>query len=647
MTVTAAELRTAPRLWVEKVWLLRSLDDMEPYRTVDLGLGINLIVSPPSQGSSGHGVGKTAFCQLLRFVLDDSQAWEGTDLHDELRYSLPNGAVAARVHVGGQSWTVLKPWTHQKRYRASRDADWSALTGETDEGGYAAYQAALQQHLVDCLPVRDLPGTSQRIEWRHLLAWCSRDQNARYKSYYAWREKGVGFSQPGKAPALVVRVVLGILQDTATLREIEVQDRLANAATAELEVLKRQPTDLREHVRLQLSRILRAPTASRFRSTDLMEVSGLAAMAKQTDARYQQELADIQAELGALEADRADTLTRRAPVIAAINQLANQAKQCEAAIADNDEELLRLQKEPDALQQRGHVFCESGYRKLSDCNYVQERIGTLQIDRAQGTASRNEAIAEHQQRLTRLNNAVAGYRAQCQPLDEALERLSKNIREQTQGQLAVLRDVQRLADAIEEFQHYEDVIAGKTQWAGEAAAQTRRDAALTNLSQLELKQRQEEDAGKARRKMIDTLAHEVANDLPGFSWGVFNDSEDSHPRPFRLGPSHSTTFSVLETLFGDVVCLLDNTNPQSFHPGFLLHDSPREAEMSESLLWAMVAAAKLRGGQDMQYIVTTSTTAPESLRDAIRLELHTRDESGLLLGQKLGPGDQALLGNAV
>ena len=34
---------------------------------------------------------------------------------------------AARVHVGGEAWTVLKPWLHQKHYRASRSADWRQL----------------------------------------------------------------------------------------------------------------------------------------------------------------------------------------------------------------------------------------------------------------------------------------------------------------------------------------------------------------------------------------------------------------------------------------------------------------------------------------------------------------------------------------
>ena len=67
-----------PRLWVETLWLLESLAANEPLREIPLQLGLNLIVSPSQAGSPGHGVGKTAFCQLLRFVLDDPLWSEGS-----------------------------------------------------------------------------------------------------------------------------------------------------------------------------------------------------------------------------------------------------------------------------------------------------------------------------------------------------------------------------------------------------------------------------------------------------------------------------------------------------------------------------------------------------------------------------------------
>jgi hypothetical protein len=94
---------------------------------------------------------------------------------------------------------------------------------------------------------------------------------------------------------------------------------------------------------------------------------------------------------------------------------------------------------------------------------------------------------------------------------------------------------------------------------------------------------------------------------------------------------------VLETLAGDITCLLDSTNADSFHPGFLLHDSPREAEMSEKLFWALTATARGDQNGPFQYVVTTSTSVPTELTAFVRLELHSRSPEGLFFGERIGP----------
>src|SRR6185312_11003282 len=168
-TVSTHPLRTEPRLWVETLWILDSLEAIKPLREIPLSLGLNLILSEPVNGSTGHGVGKTAFCQLLRYALEDPQWATGTPLRDELLHSFPEGAVAARVHVDGEIWTVVKPWRHQRQYRAAKDADWQALARDEVPNEHEAYVAALNRKLVDILPVKKLPGSGQSIQWQHIL----------------------------------------------------------------------------------------------------------------------------------------------------------------------------------------------------------------------------------------------------------------------------------------------------------------------------------------------------------------------------------------------------------------------------------------------------------------------------------------------
>lgn len=127
-----------------------------------------------------------------------------------------------------------------------------------------------------------------------------------------------------------------------------------------------------------------------------------------------------------------------------------------------------------------------------------------------------------------------------------------------------------------------------------------------------------------------------------FHWGVLSDEEKHRNRPFQMGPMHSTTFRVLEILAGDIACLLDSTSPQSFHPGFLLHDSPREAEMSESMLWALLGHVTSGESDAFQYIVTTSTEPAEGFKSFVRLRLASDSDDGFFLRRRMGVGQVPL-----
>ncbi|MBY0409543.1 MAG: hypothetical protein K2Q97_05300, partial [Burkholderiaceae bacterium] len=351
-----------PRLWVETLWLLDSLTATQPLREIPLQRGLNLIVSPPGTGSSGHGVGKTAFCQFLRFVLDDPLWSDGSTLRDELLRSreLKEGAAAARVHVGGETWTVLKPWQHQKLYRASRTADWLQLAANDVENEYAAYQAVLRRQLVEILPVQKLPGSEQSIEWHQILAWCSRDQNARYQNYYQWRADGAGFSLPAKSPAALMQIVLGLLPDGTTLRELDGTAKTLEQHKTDLQALREEPVRLLKHVRRQLIRRLNVSANTPFRQDGLLEPPNLIGIARQRHEAYQQDLLAINAERQELAAQRQLWVERRAPIKNGIDLLTNEIKQIEALAAGDMQRVDELQKEASSLQQQLPTRCDAG-----------------------------------------------------------------------------------------------------------------------------------------------------------------------------------------------------------------------------------------------------------------------------------------------
>ena len=68
---------------------------------------------------------------------------------------------------------------------------------------------------------------------------------------------------------------------------------------------------------------------------------------------------------------------------------------------------------------------------------------------------------------------------------------------------------------------------------------------------------------------------------------LLNDDE----RPFELVGSAGEAYTVLEILLGDFACALDaDDNPDSSFPAFLVHDCPREADLSNGLYCDYLAA---------------------------------------------------------
>ena len=633
-----------PRLWVETLWLLDSLTAQEPLREIPLRRGLNLVVSPPGKGSAGHGVGKTAFCQLLRFVLDDPLWSDGSTLRDELLHSreLKEGAVAARVHVGGEVWSVLKPWLHQKQYRASRTADWRQLAANEVENEFSAYQAALRQHLVEILPVQKLPGSEQAIEWHQILAWCSRDQNARYQNYYQWRSDGVRFSLPAKSPAALMQIVLGLMHDAATLQELDGTAKTLEEHKTNLQDLREEPARLLKHVRRQLTRRLNVSATTPFRQDGLLELPNLVGLAKQRKDAYEQELRDIEAERQELAATRQRWLEARAPLKSSMDLLNNEIQQIEALIAGDMQRVTELQNEASSLQQQLPTRCDAGNLLRKDCSYVINRIEQTQLDRSQRITGHQRSKRALENDMQPLRRRLQELEAEAAPMDVQLADIDQRSANLSTRQAQSLSAAQLLDDVLEDYEHYDGIATGKSPSADIASVERQLESAQRRHDQLQIQLDKERLALKGRHQVISSAMHAVAKALPSFHWGVLSDDDKSRSRPFQMGPMHSTTFRVLEILAGDIACLLDSSNAQSYHPGFLLHDSPREAEMSESMLWALLGHVASDGNDSFQYIVTTSTEPVEAFRPHVRLRLSADSDDGFLLRHRVGVGQMPL-----
>lgn len=195
--------RQAPRLWVETLWLLESREPLQAIRTIQLRQGLNVVWArepaqdgPPGFARFGHGVGKTSFCLLLRYCLGD-EAPSINALCDKASAGFPKGGVAAKVHLDDETWTVFRPYGRGGQSLGGRGEDLDALLNGALPGDFQKYIERLEGAFVGRLSAKTLPGSSQVLEWRHLLAWCVRDQKTRFDAFFNWRDgDGLGFRRP-------------------------------------------------------------------------------------------------------------------------------------------------------------------------------------------------------------------------------------------------------------------------------------------------------------------------------------------------------------------------------------------------------------------------------------------------------------------
>ena len=632
----------APILWVETLWLLESLEPLAMLREIQLRRGLNLVLSEPSKVNSGHGVGKTAFCQLLRFILDDPHWDQGTPLRDELREAIPEGAIAAKVHLGDECWTVLKPWKHQKQYRATLQGNWQELVRNEVSNDYDQYQRSLVTHLVKPLPVAKLPGADQAIKWSQILAWLSRDQGSRYQSYYHWRKEGTGFSLPAQSPVMLVRILLGLLKD-ATLRH------QISASRAKLKVLKQQaldierrPRDLMEHVKHHLSEALEIEEDSPFYSTNILEPDSLSQRAQQRIQQCDSDLAKFANEKKQYDKQRMEIADRSAEFRSYREMLANEIAQYQAAIEGNMDEVKRLQRAPEALRERLYTRCSHVGILLKDCSYVCKKSGSMDIDNLREARLRAGEIDRLHWELKMSLERMTQVQEELRPHEKSIEKLAEKVNYLQKREVESLALKQRLEQAIKDYDFYAVIEADPSKWETLKRLRDEIDGLSQIIDNLQLRIRETDQNYSKRRSEISNEMDRFAKVLGDEFWGVFNDVE-SGDNPFHIGPLHSTTYGVIETLMGDLVCLLDSSSLESNHPGFLLHDSPREAEMDEHIFWNMLSQVNQGEDAHYQYIVTTSTNTPKDFRSVIRLELNGQKDSGFLLRGRIGVEQRPLL----
>ncbi len=664
-------VRHEPWVWLRRLVIVENGNPKtKPIRDIAFNRGLNIVwAQEPDDDDasveiSGHSAGKTSLCRLIRYLLGEKQfaTKNNTRL---IGKAFSEGYVGGEIIVGTKQWAVIRPLKKGRSSYVKLNAtveevlaDRSSAAYENDYPDKIGLTALLSE-----LGSGTIIETGQDIKWEHLLAWCTRDQEMRFQDVYGWRSprsesEWPAFQQPKADALFLMRVVLGLFLP----QELEKEERLGKLKRG-WELLEKKIADLEKEpvfrVNLydrELRNRLQALLPDKSGIDEIPLKSGEAlGLFPDLEGTTKEAVTKLEVGITGIEKDHKTAqvsvddlggqireLETKQLTLATYIALATKAK---SEIGGDLAEREKIRKQLEAV---ANELCVYGNVLFGDCSHIKNRRDGLKATEIQDAhaAEQNEARqAENIAKVERQKNEnagkIRGLKSTLETKQRARDGYSASLREKRDE----LRDLkQSLAnlhywiekkskpDEFKELNTTRDTLKQQ----GEAIATTEQDL---NLLLQEHNTNQQNLAS-----IFSTAVKEV---LPS---GTYDGKVLMNDRQLSFSITHGASMSgeaveTLAVLLTDISSLIYNAKSEkSKLPGFLLHDSPREADLGKRIYWSYLRfAASLQANFvsldqcPFQYILTTTTEPPKELQTAdwIRLQLSASKTSELLFKRSL------------
>lgn len=628
LSITPEPGRNAPRLWVRRLVIWREPGAV--VRSIDLKPGLNIVWSPDpgsaQAGPIGHGGGKTMFCRLLRYCLgEDSFAPEGQ--RHRIWDKLPNGRVGAEVMLDGQLWVVVRALGVRRHDVVIKDG---SLDEASREGATATGIAPLRDAIVHAV-LRDAArlfpqAIGESAAWEATLAWMTRDQECRFGGHLEWRDPHSDSHSPVRGRSMedrlaIVRALIGALNtaEITAQRQEEEEDRAEKRLRSELDRLDWQIGRARANFASALGASTEAAIGLELDAAQFKAAAG---------TRYAEVLKlPIGTAVTDLERARRDR-----------DHAANELRQKETALSnvstrieEKNRTLVLLRSELPESKARWITetnpvcpICEVSIDKAlaegcgistatCDLHALQRQIANLKgnIDReAQDIQS-----LEGQKSGLQYDLAVA--RQRLTPLEQTVAALERSLLDQSN----TIRAAQRLVDDADRYESLLLDRANLVSSAEQAAAQL-----VSRRGELAAHRESAREAIGRLSTTFDAILREL---VPSDIEGDAKLDGNGLTLTVKLDGERSTAaIDSLKVVVFDLAVLALTMEGHTRLPGFLLHDSPREADLGRSIYDRLFEFAKKLEGFGpsplFQYIITTTTEPPGEFHADpwLRLEVH-------------------------
>ena len=622
---------TQPALWVRRLTIWRAPGD--PVRTIELGPGLNFVWSPDpadvqgprEAGDLGHGAGKTLFCRLLRYCLgEDRFAPEAQRL--SIGSAFLNGWVSAEVMLNSAHWGVLRPLGVGRGHFAVQGVLPEQLFGRLDKpaGMRPLLQAIEGQILTPDVAMR-MPGLPSHDAWRIALAWLTRDQECRFDHVLDWRSADSDSESPVRAMSR------GRLQDAMRV--------LVGAISTEEIALQESVSAKTEAHKAQLQDVARRQWSCERSRRDIIQALGL----------RPDEVAEGKLGIEALQQAARRHLSRVSQVSPDVDvsnpgDLRQRYRDAEKQVSELNNKLAglagSLQPHQELLRQYRSELPFSSVQ-IRDAEVPPCPICEVPIDRARAEGCKlshklpdlaklkqqhqalMETISKQQAVVVDVQTTIASLNQQLPPAlatrDAIRQALSKAEKLHDQRSSTwfksrrILDDIRRLGSDWDEWELAQRQVS---ETVTQIEADRERLIAFRDRQAIVFDRLSAHFDAIIRVTVGATASGRVTLDGNGVRLVV------------QLGGEQSTAaIESLKIIAFDLAVMCMSIEGGTHLPAFLVHDSPREADLGLSVyhqLFSMVATLEGQDGSPFQYIVTTTTQPPPAFQKEpwLRLELH-------------------------
>lgn len=326
------------------------------------------------------------------------------------------------------------------------------------------------------------------------------------------------------------------------------------------------------------------------------------------------------------------------------DEAASEATNQGSTVLTTDLDNLRAQKQD--LSTRSVTLCKPGQVLYGDCTHVKEHLAHLDRLIADEQRKTLPEVSSREQSSTELANQARRQNSPLERLRQKLKQLNGDKNDLMERRRVVNDLLKRIPLATSELLKWHWIVSGK--------------AVNHDLSTLEMDEEQKvKESDHLKKQLNEALVRQnerasqfgqrfhklvQATINATFKGGVIVEDDGIVFRINRERSLAGEAYETLAVLLADLAILMESSSESVCHPGLLIHDSPREADLNVRLYERMLETAYAlmddeRGNTPYQYIVTTTTQPSEALRSPNVTRVTLSSGNGSLFGRQLESGD--------